>query len=101
MKIAYVVLRNAMKGILPEKVRLRKSKLRFSTPEDIWLKTAINNDVRHTFDKPAFIANYADCVKLANHFNKYVANKSIAYQSKVFFRFYILELWGQKFMLSG
>lgn len=32
------VLRDAMAGVLPEKVRLRRDKLGFATPEEIWLK---------------------------------------------------------------
>ena len=32
------VMREAMKGLLPEKVRLRKDKMGFATPEEIWLK---------------------------------------------------------------
>ncbi len=93
------VLRNAMKGILPEKVRLRKSKIGFSTPEYAWFKTVISNNVRYTFDKPVFIANYADTDKLLNYFNKYIVSESM-YQSELFFRFYILELWGRKFILG-
>ena len=93
------VLRNAMTGILPEKVRLRKSKLGFSTPEDMWFRAEIGNHVRHTFDKPVFIPDYADVEKLAHYFNKYLTHKSVP-QSNVFFRFYVLELWGRQFMLG-
>jgi asparagine synthase (glutamine-hydrolysing) len=32
------VLREAMKGILPEKIRMRMDKMGFVTPEEIWLK---------------------------------------------------------------
>lgn len=35
------VLRDAMKGILPEKIRLRKSKLGFATPERKWQETTL------------------------------------------------------------
>ena len=31
-------MRNALKGILPEKIRLRKDKIGFSTPEEEWFK---------------------------------------------------------------
>ena len=31
------VMRSAMKGILPEKIRLRMSKLGFATPEEVWI----------------------------------------------------------------
>ncbi len=32
------VLREAMRGILPEKIRLRRDKLGFATPEQLWIK---------------------------------------------------------------
>lgn len=32
------ILRNAMKGLLPEKIRLRKDKLGYGTPEDEWFR---------------------------------------------------------------
>jgi asparagine synthase (glutamine-hydrolysing) len=32
------ILREAMKGILPEKIRLRQDKIGFSTPQDEWLR---------------------------------------------------------------
>ena len=35
------VMRDAMKGILPEKIRLRKSKLGFATPERKWQETVL------------------------------------------------------------
>ena len=33
-----VILRNAMKGIIPENIRLRRDKLGFPTPEFVWLR---------------------------------------------------------------
>ncbi len=32
------IMRNSLKGILPEKIRLRKDKIGFSTPEEEWFK---------------------------------------------------------------
>lgn len=42
------LLRKSMKGILPEKVRCRKDKMGFITPQDIWLKE-IEDIVKSTF----------------------------------------------------
>lgn len=92
------VLRNAMRETLPEKICLRKSKLGFVTPEDIWFRKNINKVIKQVFDEPAFISNYVDMEKLGSYFNKYLDNKTFL-QSNVFFRFFILELWGRKFML--
>ena len=93
------VLRNAMKGTLPEKVRLRKSKLGFSTPEDMWLKDTIGNNVKKNFDNPLFLNEYVDIRKLRTFFDKYIASKSM-HGRDIFLRFYILESWGRKFILD-
>ncbi len=38
------ILRQAMKGILPEKIRIRRDKMGYTTPEDDWLRTKIFKD---------------------------------------------------------
>ncbi|MGB9596990.1 MAG: asparagine synthase (glutamine-hydrolyzing), partial [Candidatus Poribacteria bacterium] len=43
-----VILRNAMKGILPESIRLRRPKLGFATPEHRWL-TQNRDQIRNIF----------------------------------------------------
>jgi asparagine synthase (glutamine-hydrolysing) len=47
---AKVVYRNAMKGVLPEAVRQRKSKLGFATAEPDWLKGAAADIFKNTFE---------------------------------------------------
>ena len=44
----------------------KESEARVRWPEGMWLKTAISNRVRRTFDKLVFIANYADTGNRAN-----------------------------------
>lgn len=41
------VLREAMKGILPEKVRMRTDKMGFVTAEEVWLRQEHTDDFRH------------------------------------------------------
>ena len=52
--VTKVVLRNAMKGILPEQVRTRMGKLGFSTPESIWLRTALKDEIKAIFHSSSF-----------------------------------------------
>lgn len=40
-----VALRNAMKGILPEKVRTRVDKMGFATPENIWFRSILKDKI--------------------------------------------------------
>lgn len=92
------VLRQAIREFLPEKICQRKSKLGFVTPEDFWFRsTVISRSVSSAFSEPAFIGRYVRVGKLIDHFHKYLAGRSI-YQSEIFFRFFILEQWGRKFI---
>jgi asparagine synthase (glutamine-hydrolysing) len=93
------VLRSAMKRILPEKIRLRKNKLGFDTPEDIWFKKIMYTEIDSVFRNASFISNYVDIKKLLDCFKKYRSGWSI-YTSNLFFRFFILELWGRKFLMN-
>ena len=48
------VLRSAMKGLLPEEVRNRKDKIGFSTPEDTWFRTDLNDTVLSVINSERF-----------------------------------------------
>ena len=65
------ILREAMKGILPEQIRLRKDKVGFITPESEWFRESIFQDFildllqSDSFrQKPYF--DYKTCIKLYN-----------------------------------
>jgi len=94
------VLRESMKGILPNKIRLRKSKIGFDTPEDIWFRNNLKENIKLTFKGAIFIPDYADVNKLIDYFNKFISYKTI-FKAQIFFRFYILELWARKFILNN
>jgi asparagine synthase (glutamine-hydrolysing) len=91
------VLRNSMKGILPEKIRLRKSKLGFVTPEDIWFKEILSNELKKVLRNSTFIKSYVKEEKLKTYLDKYFSNKAL-FQNDLIFRFFILELWGRKYL---
>lgn len=94
-----VILRNAMKNFLPKKIRLRKSKLGFATPEEIWLKNNLKNHVKSVIKNSIFLKNYTDIEKLIKYSNK-ILSKKRRISTKLLFRFYILELWGKIFILN-
>jgi asparagine synthase (glutamine-hydrolysing) len=50
------VLRRAMGGILPEKVRYRRDKLGFATPEQVWFRGELRNVIREGVE--ATLARY-------------------------------------------
>jgi len=45
------ILRKAMKGILPEKIRLRKDKIGFATSEELWMKEEKSDEFRELLIK--------------------------------------------------
>jgi len=90
------ILRNALKNILPKKIRLRKSKLGFVTPEEIWFKSNLAENVSQTFKQAIFLPNYVLMDKLENNWRKYLKGKSV-YSHDIYFRFFILEKWAKIF----
>jgi asparagine synthase (glutamine-hydrolysing) len=49
-----VVLRNAMAGVVPDSVRLRKDKIGFETPEDIWFRGELAAWISDVFASSSF-----------------------------------------------
>jgi asparagine synthase (glutamine-hydrolysing) len=54
------LLREAMKGILPEKVRLRRSKLGFPAPEEEWARRLINEKMDWCVENVKRAGEYVD-----------------------------------------
>jgi asparagine synthase (glutamine-hydrolysing) len=48
------VLRNSMKGVLPEKIRTRTDKMGFVTPERVWLSTELKGWLEDTVQSASF-----------------------------------------------
>ncbi|MFZ4400524.1 MAG: asparagine synthase (glutamine-hydrolyzing) [Bacteroidales bacterium] len=48
------ILRNAMKNILPEKVRTRMDKVGFATPTDLWTNKLLKKEISEIFASPQF-----------------------------------------------
>jgi asparagine synthase (glutamine-hydrolysing) len=93
------VLRQALKGILPEKIRLRKSKLGFVTPEDEWFKQTLSNHVEKIFAQACFLPEYINVNSLRERYARYRSGQTTD-TSEFFFRFFILELWGRRFIIK-
>ncbi len=93
------ILRNSLKGILPEKIRLRKSKLGFATPQDSWMRHNLYENVKSTFKNLAFIQDYVNKEQLLKSFDLFSRKQTII-TGEILFRFYSLELWGRKFIIK-
>jgi len=85
------ILRDALKDLLPVEIRKRKSKLGFSTPQDIWM----NDKLRIYFEKyfSEMKNPYFNSKEILNSFKKYPSNKV---SSDLFFRIYCFDCWYQK-----
>jgi len=92
-----VILRNSLKGIMPEKIRMRKDKIGFSTPESDWFKdNKLQSLLAEVIGSDSFkergYFNVDQCkkkLKLLQRYNKY---------NSEFWKMIHLELWFRKFI---
>ena len=95
------LLRQSLAGVLPEKIRLRKTKLGFNTPEKKWLQHGLQNGHRNLWDGPDLrMSRLLDPKKFQNECHKFVSASPGALPSSVFFRLISLEQWAQVYSVS-
>lgn len=80
-----MILRHSMKGIIPDKIRNRKDKVGFATPQNIWmkkLKSDIQKSIRELADTEVFnishlnkISNFAPEISLGEIMRLYTFNE--------------------------
>ncbi|OIQ06112.1 MAG: asparagine synthase (glutamine-hydrolyzing) [Candidatus Altarchaeum sp. CG12_big_fil_rev_8_21_14_0_65_33_22] len=91
------ILRNAMKDILPEKVRKRRSKLGFPTPQETWFKK--NKDkILEIFNSESLKERkYFNQKAIIKSFNEFCNGKK--YDSNMFWKIINLEIWFRVFIV--
>jgi len=94
------LLRESMKGILPEKIRMRSGKVGFDTPQDEWFKKPVwRNMVSEILNSRSFsgrgIINPVEAMKTHN---AHISGKTNA--SKEIWKWIHLELWYREFIDS-
>ncbi len=92
------ILRQSMKGALPEKIRLRQDKIGFATPEDQWFREDFFIEfIKELINSQKFQQrNLYDVEKVKVLYNKHLDNKVNI--SKEIWKWINLELWYQKFI---
>ena len=92
-----VVLRNAMEGILPERVRTRVDKMGFVTPETVWFRTILKDAVTALITSPAFRdLGYFDVHEVRREFDRHCrGEKNISF---IIWRWINLLLWKDMFI---
>jgi asparagine synthase (glutamine-hydrolysing) len=89
------IFREAMKGVLPEKIRLRRKKIGFTTPEMRWLR-AERAAIQGIFRSPSFCARpYWDGPAVARGFK--AACEGELEESPLFWRLLNVEAWMRVF----
>ncbi|MDO8601341.1 MAG: asparagine synthase-related protein, partial [bacterium] len=86
------LMRNALRGILPEEIRNRQDKIGFETPEEIWFRKELSGEIRKTFTSKSFVKRkYFNAENVIESFDRYIKGDPVSYQ--LFWRIYNLELW--------
>jgi len=84
-----------MKGVLPEKIRCRKDKMGFVTPQDVWLAT-IKDKVKETFNSKEFLQRpYIDSKGVSELLEKYYGGDYSL--SNTVWKLYCIEIWARVF----
>lgn len=92
------ILRNSMRGILPEKIRMRKDKVGFGTPQDDWFRSEqLQNYILDILNSRIFqTRNYLEANKIINLYKKHISHK-INIGNEIW-KWINLELWFKEFI---
>ena len=85
-----------MQGILPEEVRNRVDKIGFVTPEGIWFRTTLREDIHGIISSKSFAQRgYFDVWEVRKAFDEYCRGKA---NRVPLWRWVNLELWLRTFV---
>ena len=95
------VLRNAMKGIIPEPIRMNRKKLGTPIPQQRWMKE-LDRNIAELFQSPKFRKRgYFNQAAVLTVFHRYIEGRlsrlERQYYADVLWRILNLELWLQTF----
>jgi asparagine synthase (glutamine-hydrolysing) len=86
------ILREAIRGIVPEEIRCRMDKMGFVTPEEVWMKEALAPRIQEIFASPSFSSRpYWDAEAVRAEYYRYLEGRSR--YSQEFWRIACTELW--------
>jgi asparagine synthase (glutamine-hydrolysing) len=92
------ILREAMKGVLPEKIRIRRDKIGFSTPQDEWFREpGWQTIIEEVLNSKSFQSRNLISVAVANKmYHRHLMGEVNI--SKEIWKWVHLELWFRKFI---
>jgi hypothetical protein len=88
-----------MKGVLPEKIRRRRSKLGFPAPDVEWARKLIKENIQFCLDIVNYAKKYVDVKGFENLCRKVLA-KGRMEDVQLFWRILILSRWLKESMES-
>jgi asparagine synthase (glutamine-hydrolysing) len=92
------ILRDALKGTLPDLIRRRKSKLGFATPQKQWIRQDIRGTLRSLIAEGTFkMSRILSAKKVQNELSNFLDGKPGSLSDIEAFRVLNLELWGRVF----
>lgn len=92
------ILREALTGVLPEKVRARKSKLGFSAPETEWLTGPLADWLHTQLNQPRYLADVVDVDGVRLLLNERIGGNQSRGLQNILFRLAIYESWAKQFI---
>jgi len=93
------IYRNAVKGLIPEEIRLRRKKIGFTTPEVRWMRDKADIILPIFCSKEFAGRGIFDAKAVTQTYQKWV-NKEINADAMMFWRILNTELWMRRFNLS-
>ena len=94
------ILREALTRVLPERVRTRKSKLGFATPESAWLAGPLAGWLEDTLATPRHLAEVVDLRGMQQLLaRRHAGDRSLGLES-ILLRLAIYETWARLFLSS-
>ncbi len=94
--LSKVILRQAMRNVLPEPIRMRTDKMGFVTPQDQWLRESWRPDIEGILNERSFHERpYWDSRKAQQVYREYC--HGTRQMGKTVWRWISLELWHQQF----
>jgi len=90
------ILREGMKGVIPDSIRLRKTKLGFSTPETLWQRTILYPLIQEALRDPK-IGAYVNSEHAGNYLHKLIHSQQRDFTP---WRWTNLSLWMKAFNLE-
>ena len=93
-------IRQAMRGIMPDEVRLRRTKLGFAAPDRQWLAKDLRPQVTELIHEDLRCARYIDPVPLREWYQSPQATAANTEAYLGMFRILALEMWMRTFRVS-